>query len=82
MTGAEYKRRMGLAVDSNVILPVETISYIPKHEKRTYLIYRVLGPGGPQERYLFEGTMRQAILETVGCWDWCVTDAVSGKEVY
>ena len=82
MTAAEYKRRMGLAVDRTVLQPLSNNEYIPWHAKRGYTIYRVLGPGGPEERYLFTGTLGAAIQETAGCYDWCVTDILTGREVF
>lgn len=80
MTASEYKRRMGLTVDHTVIEVID--EYIPWHAKRGYTIYRVLGPGGPEERYLFTGTLGAAIQETSGCYDWCVTDILTGREVF
>lgn len=47
--------------------------YVPKHAKKWYNVWRVLGPAGPEERFPVLGAeeARQAIK---GCWDWEVTD--------
>lgn len=48
-------------------------NYTPKHAKKLYRVYRVLGPAGPEESFDVYGIdkVREVIL---GCWDWDVTD--------
>ena len=46
--------------------------YVGKHAPKTYMVWRVLGPAGPQETIYVQGldNAKQAIL---GCWDWEIT---------
>lgn len=54
--------------------------YQGKHEKRWYMVWRVLGPAGPEEKIKVYGreAARQAVI---GCWDWVVRDFETGEEV-
>lgn len=56
-------------------------TYKGKHEKRWYTVWRVLGPGGPEETIQVFGR-DEAIKATLGCWDWCVKDTETGKEIF
>ena len=55
------------------------LNYVGKHEKRKYVVWRVLGPAGPTDTLTVLGL--DAVKEAIsGCWDWEVTDP-NGKEV-
>ena len=46
--------------------------YVGKHEKKWYLVWRVLGPAGPvEETYVFGRQEAEALC--MGCWDWEIT---------
>lgn len=48
--------------------------YVGKHEKKWYLVWRVLGPAGPvEETYVFGRQEAEALC--MGCWDWEITPA-------
>lgn len=45
------------------------MDYVGKHAKKWYRVWRVLGPGGPQEEInIFGKQEAEALCE--GCWDW------------
>ena len=48
-------------------------TYIPKHAKKWYTVYRVLGPAGPEvtETVLGLDEVKSLIR---GCWDWDIFD--------
>ena len=50
----------------------ESHIYIGKHEPKQYEVWRVLGPAGPQERFVVH-SLDQAKEAIKGCWDWEVT---------
>lgn len=47
----------------------DTHIYVGKHEPKDYVVWRVLGPAGPEEYFVVTGfdNAKQAII---GCWDW------------
>lgn len=53
--------------------------YKGKHEPKSYYIWRVIGPAGPEERFKVYGlkAAKEAIL---GCWDYEIHDE-NGKDV-
>lgn len=54
--------------------------YKGKHEPHNYKVWRVLGPGGPEETVYVVG--KQAAKAAVnGCWDYEVTNMDTGKEL-
>ena len=57
------------------------LPYKGKHVKRWYRVWRVFGPGGPQQEIQVLG-FDEAKQMCFGCWDWEVTDAETGKVVY
>ena len=54
--------------------------YIGKHEKHKYKVWRVLGPGGPQEEIIVNGKeeLKDSIAHT---WDYEITDLTTGEVV-
>ena len=50
-------------------------------KKPLYNVWRVLGPGGPQET-IPAYSLEEAQSLCAGCWDFDVTDAKTGKPVY
>ena len=59
---------------------VESHIYVGKHEPKNYIVYRVLGPAGPEDYQFITGldNVKEAIK---GCWDWEVTRADTKKLV-
>ena len=52
--------------------------YKPKHERKWYVVYRVLGPAGPEETFPVYGfdNAKEAVK---GCWDYDIT--LDGKPI-
>ena len=44
---------------------------VGKHEKKWYSVWRVLGPGGPEDAMSVYG-LENAAKYTSGCWDYTV----------
>ena len=56
------------------------LPYKPKHAKKWYHVWRVLGPGGPEEELDVLG--REESRDIVkGCWDWEITDTETGEVI-
>lgn len=54
-------------------------SYVGKHEKKTYTVWRAIGPARPAETFVVEGLDK--VRELVdGCYSWDVTD-IDGNPV-
>lgn len=76
MTAATYNkhhaRRKDNKHESGIFVEYNP-TYIPKHAKKIYRIYRVIGPGGPEETFDVYG-IEEARKYILGCLDWEVTD--------
>ena len=64
MTREEYRKLMEF---------IHNDAYKGKHEMKTYTVWRVLGPAGPEQTLYVDG-LNQAREAVRGCWDWVVTD--------
>ena len=54
--------------------------YIGKHQKHEYKVWRVLGPGGPQEEIIVNG--KEELKDSItGTWDYEITDLTTGEVV-
>jgi hypothetical protein len=50
------------------------MNYTPKHAKRWYRVWRVLGPAGPEVTTYVLGR-QEAEQICYGCWDWEIEPA-------